>query len=89
MSMENKATESRAGITRVIYILFVLFGLYHVFFMQNYMDAAASLGIGLAFDPFDAQKTWNERPMWQKVWLTVHLAVVALLFGYGIGLNDK
>lgn len=53
------------------------------------MEAAASLGIGLAFDPFDTAQTWNDRPTWQKAVLVLHLALVAAMFGFGIGLNDK
>ena len=44
---------------------------------------------GLAFDPFDTEQKWNDRPTWQKVVLIVHLALVAAMFGFGIGLNDK
>ena len=45
-------------------------------------------GIALAFDPFDQAQPWKERPVWQKVWLLVHLALVAALLGYEIGFND-
>jgi len=31
------------------------------------MQAASSLGIGIAFDPFDIEQKWNDRPTWQKV----------------------
>ena len=53
------------------------------------MQAAASFGIGLAFDPFDPSQPWNERPTWQKIMLYVHLAIVAAMFGLGVGLNGE
>jgi hypothetical protein len=53
------------------------------------MQAAASLGIGLAFDPFNTEQKWNDRPKWQRAVLIFHLALVAAMFGLGIGLNDK
>ena len=53
------------------------------------MQATASLGIGLAFDPFDQEQKWNDRPTWQKTVLIVHLGLVAALFGFAVGLNDK
>jgi len=53
------------------------------------VQAASSFGIVLAFDPFDQEQKWNDRPTWQKAVLIIHLALVAGLFGYGIGLNDK
>ena len=71
------------------YIGFLLLGLFQAFFSKDYIQAASSLGIGLAFDPFDTEQKWNERPTWQKVLLFAHLAFVAAMFGFGIGLNDK
>jgi hypothetical protein len=43
----------------------------------------------MAFDPFDPEQKWNDRPTWQKAFLIIHLALVAAMFGFGIGLNDK
>lgn len=40
------------------------------------MQAAASLGIGLAFDPFNPEQKWSDRPTWQKMVLIVNLAIV-------------
>jgi len=31
----------------------------------------------------------NDRPTWQKAVLIIHLALVAAMFGFGVGLNDK
>ncbi len=74
---------------KFLYIGFIIMGLYQTFFTNDYMQAAASMGIGLAFDPFDTEQKWNERPNWQKAVLIIHIAAVAALFGYGVGLNDK
>jgi hypothetical protein len=74
---------------KVLYIGFLLLGIYQALISKDYMQAAASMGIGLAFDPFNPEQKWNERPMWQKVVLILHLAMVAAMFGFGIGLNDK
>lgn len=74
---------------KYLYIGFLLLGLYQAFFSKDYMQSVASLGIGLAFDPFDVEQKWNDRPTWQKVILLVHLGLVAAMFGFGMGLNDK
>lgn len=74
---------------KFLYLGFLLLGIFQAFFTKDYMQAAASLGIALAFDPFNQEQKWNERPAWQKVVLFVHLAFVAAMFGFGIGLNDK
>lgn len=60
---------------------FVLFGLYYAVFSKNFTDAGMMLGIALAFDPFNQQQPFNERPTWQKVWLIVHLVLVFIFFG--------
>ena len=74
---------------KFLYIGFILLGTYQALYSKDYIQAASSLGIGMAFDPFNTDQKWNDRPMWQKVVLVVHLAIVAALFGFGIGVNDK
>ncbi|NHM07358.1 hypothetical protein G4D82_09010 [Flavobacterium sp. CYK-4] len=84
--METKTTNY---FTRFLYVGFVLFGFYEIIARQSYLSACSSLGIALAFDPFDQLQPWKERPLWQKTWLIVHLGLVGSLFGYVIGVNDK
>jgi hypothetical protein len=79
----------KTSFNKFLYIGFLLLGLYQVIFSKDYIQAAYSLGIGLAFDPFDTEQKWNDRPTWQKAVLIIHLALVAAIFGLGIGLNDK
>jgi hypothetical protein len=74
---------------KFLYIGFLLLGLFQAFFSNDYMQATASLGIALAFDPFNQEEKWKDRPTWQKAILIIHLAFVAALFGFGIGMNDK
>lgn len=74
---------------KFLYLGFLLLGLFQALFSKDYIQAASSLGIGLAFDPFDTELKWNDRPTWQKAVLIIHLALVAAMFGIGIGLNDK
>jgi H+/Cl- antiporter ClcA len=79
----------KTSFNKFLYIGFVLVGLFQALFSKDYMQAASSFGIALAFDPFDPEQKWNDRPTWQKAVLFVHLAIVAALFGFAIGLNDK
>ena len=74
---------------KFLYIGFLLLGLFQVFISKYYIQATASLGIALAFDPFDQEQKWNDRPTWQKTVLIIHLGLVAAIFGFGVGLNDK
>ena len=79
----------KTSFNKFLYIGFVLVGLFHALFSKDYMQAASSFGIALAFDPFDPEQKWNERPTWQKAVIIIHLGLVAAMFGFGIGLNDK
>ena len=79
----------KSPFNKFLYIGFLLLGLFQAFFSNDYMQATASLGIALAFDPFNPEQKWNDRPTWQKAVLIIHLALVAGLFGYAIGLNDN
>jgi hypothetical protein len=88
--MQNQNHKSYTGpFNKVLYFGFIFVGLFQVFFSKDYMQGASSFGIALVFDPFNPQQPWNERPTWQKAVLILHLAVVAAVFGYGIGVNDK
>lgn len=79
----------KSPFTKYIYVGFLLLGLFQAIFSKDYMQAAASFGIGLAFDPFDTEQKWGDRPTWQKAVLIINLALVAAVFGLGMGLNDK
>ncbi len=74
---------------KFLYIGFLLLGIYQSVFAKDYMQAASSFGIGMAFDPFDPEQKWNEGPTWQKAVLLIHLGITAAMFGLGIGLDSK
>jgi hypothetical protein len=78
----------KTSFNKYLYIGFVLFGLYELLVKHSALEAATRFGIALAFDPFDQDQPWKERPMWQKAVLIVHLAVVAGLFGYEVGSSE-
>lgn len=70
----------KTPINKILYIGFLLLGIYQALFTKDYMQAASSLGIGMAFDPFNPEQKWNDRPIWQKTVLFTQLALVAVLF---------
>jgi len=72
---------------KIIYIGFVLLGLFQTIFTKNYIEAASSLGIGLAFDPFNTDQKWKERPIWQKAALLAHITLIGILFSAGLTKN--
>jgi hypothetical protein len=74
---------------KFLYVGFLALGLYQALMNKDYIQAASSMGIGLAFDPFDTEQKWTDRPTWQKAVMIIHLALVAAMFGLGVGLNDQ
>ena len=87
--MINKTEIMKTPFNRFLYIGFVLIGIFQAAFSKDFMQAASSFGIALAFDPFNTDQKWNDRPLWQKIVLIIHLSVLAGLFGYTIGSNMK
>lgn len=73
--------------SKVLYVGFLVLGIYQVLYLKDYMQAAASFGIGLAFDPFNPEQKWKNRPTWQKTVLIANLGLVIAMFGLGLGLN--
>ena len=87
--LQSNNINMKAPINKFLYVGFLLLGIYQSIFTKDYMQAASSFGISMAFDPFDTDQKWNHRPFWQKAVLVIHLALVAAMFGLGVGLDDK
>ncbi len=79
----------KTAFNKYLYIGFVILGIYQAIANKDYIQAASSLGIGMAFDPFNPEQKWNERPIWQKAALIIHLGLCAAFFGYEIGFADR
>lgn len=69
-----KTTPTFSPFNRYAYVLYMVLVIY-LFIKGDYEWAFANLGIALVFDPFDPSVKWQQRPMYQKVWLLVHLAL--------------
>ena len=79
----------KTPLNKFAYIGFLLLGIYQGVWAKDYMQATASLGIALAFDPFNVDQKWNDRPNWQKAILISNLILISAMFGFGMGLNDR
>jgi hypothetical protein len=65
----------KTNFNKFLYIGFLLLG--GIYLLQK--DISQTLiffGIALAFDPFDTEQKWNDRPNWQKMVLITHLSIV-------------
>jgi len=61
--------------TKYIYLALVILGTFYLV-EKNIGQALVTLGIALVFDPFNPDQPWADRPVWQKITLLVHLAIV-------------
>jgi hypothetical protein len=71
-----------APFNRWAYAAFVLLAFYFVIFNHSLSDFVIQFGIALVFDPFNQNQKWNERPLWQRAWMIVHLAILGGAAGY-------
>lgn len=80
--MENTTFETKTGqpllTNRVAHLVMCIGGLGFLF-KKDFTMAVVFLGLSLAFDPFNAQKPWPIRPLWQKVYLLAVLSIEIIL----------
>jgi hypothetical protein len=74
-NQSKNAPASGAWFLRFLYVAFVLLALGYFIFGDDLSDSVINLGIALAFDPFDPTQPWKQRPLYQRVWLFVHLGL--------------
>lgn len=85
-AMENLETKNEAktyDIKRLGYVGLLSIGIIFLF-LRDWSTAAIMLVIALVFDPFDTKITFGKRPVWQRVWLIIHLILVFGVFGIEI-----
>jgi hypothetical protein len=79
--LTDKEKMQAVRIYRYAYGLFLVLVLY-LLIRGDIENATINLGIALIFDPFDAGVKWQVRPLYQRVWLLVHLALTFAGFLY-------
>ncbi len=77
----------KTSFNKFLYLGFLLLGTYQAIVTKDYMQSAASFGIGLAFDPFNVEQKWPDRPSWQKAVLYANLLPMGAMFciGFAVG----
>lgn len=63
----------------------LLIAAIHWLVFKDLMNGAIAFNLALAFDPFDHKVTWKDRPLWQRIWLVVHVTIgIGLIIGMAI-----
>jgi hypothetical protein len=82
---KNQTTNTSIGISgkfnKITYGCFVLLAIYFLVIKKDIESAMSNLGIALIFDPFDQTISFTKRPVFQRVWLLVHVVIVLSLLG--------
>lgn len=65
----------KTNFNKILYLGFILLGGIYLY-QKNIGQTLLYFGIGLAFDPFNIEQKWNDRPTWQKIVLISHLSIV-------------
>ncbi len=73
--MEKQTQTARHLPNKLIYGVFVIAAIIFLC-VKDYTNFMIFGGISLAFDPFDQSQAFNKRPMWQRIWLVVHVVIV-------------
>lgn len=76
--MEKQISTPRQLPNKYIYALFLIATVVFVC-LGDKGTAIIFGGIGLVFDPFDPKIPFGKRPVWQRVWLIIHLLAVLFI----------
>jgi asparagine N-glycosylation enzyme membrane subunit Stt3 len=82
--MDNIATlsENQAKsifFNRMAYVVMLLVGIIFLF-LKDWSQGTVFISLALVFNPFDQSITFNQRPLFQKIWLIAHAIAVVVLF---------
>lgn len=64
---------------KVAYGIFVLAGIYFLI-RKDYSNAVVFWGLAPIFEPFDSKIPFGKRPLYQKLWLVVHVIITLIGF---------
>jgi len=81
-NVSSKTKDWSKSFNRILYTGFLLIAIFYLVFSKNIPEAVGSLGIALIFDPFNPKQPWGQRPLYQRIWLFVHVGIVLLGFVY-------
>ncbi|SMD45732.1 hypothetical protein SAMN00777080_4395 [Aquiflexum balticum DSM 16537] len=78
---KQKILDQSKSFTRLIYMAMVLIAILSLIFLKDLSNATITFALALAFDPFDQSQEWKKRPIWQRIWLGVHLLIAVGMLG--------
>lgn len=82
MGTLRKNIALRAGFSGYVYAGLLLISVVYLVGLKEPSNVAICLGLALAFDPFNQSTPFPERPLYQRIWLLIHLllAIIAIIY---------
>lgn len=79
MKTNTEITPKAKSFNKPAYFIFVLAGICFLV-IKDFSQATIFWGLALVFDPFNINTPFGKRPLYQKAWLFIHLAITLALF---------
>ena len=79
MQQQTETKPTARNFNKPAYVVYVFSGIYFLI-QQDFSQAVIFWGLALVFDPFQIDTPFNKRPLYQQIWLFVHLAITLGLF---------
>ncbi len=79
MEASAKTKPVSGKFEKIAYGVFVLAGIYFLV-TKDYSNAVVFWGLAPIFEPFDAKIPFGKRPLYQRVWLIVHVIITLIGF---------
>ena len=79
METETKTKQAERNINKPAYVVFLLAGIYFMI-QKNFSEASTFWVLALMFDPFNTETPFKKRPVYQQLWLFVHLSITLAMF---------
>lgn len=82
METQRTKIDLRAGFNGFAYAGLLLLSVVYLLGLKEPSNVAICLGIALVFDPFNQSTPFPERPLYQRIWLLIHLllAIIAIIY---------
>lgn len=79
MEASANTKTSTGKFEKIAYTVFVIAGIYFLI-RKDYSNAIVFWGLAPIFEPFDAKVPFAKRPLYQRVWLFVHVSITLIGF---------
>lgn len=84
MGTQHTKISLRANFNGFVYAGLLLLSVVYLLGIKEPSNVAICLGIALAFDPFNQSIPFPERPLYQRLWLLIHLLLAILAIVYSM-----